>query len=67
MFVPPPVCENVCPPLSCVKEMFVPRGQILYVVGGGGHNDEEMYVGKTNFLVREMSKLSAGAKIFRGP
>ena len=53
-------------------------GQTFHVVGGGGHDDadvdEEMYVSeanslasKVNILVSEASKLSAGARIFRGP
>ena len=46
-------------------------GQTFYVVGGGGHDDvdvdEEIYVSEVNFLVSEASKLSAGARIFRGP
>ena len=53
-------------------------GQIFCVVGGVGHDDvdvdEEMYVSKANYLVskanilvRKVSKLSAGAKIFRVP
>ena len=50
-------------------------GQTFYVVGCSGHDDvdEEMYVSKANFLVREVnilvskaSKLSAGTGIFRG-
>ena len=51
-------------------------GQTFYVVGGGGYDDvdEEMDVSEANFLVSEAnitvseaSKLSAGARIFRGP
>ena len=60
--------------------MFVPGGQTflthkkggeqtLFVGGGGGYDDddEEMDVSEENFLVSEASKLSAGARIFRGP
>ena len=48
----------------------------LYVGGSGGYDDvdEEMNVSEANFLAREASifvseasKLSAGARIFRGP
>ena len=51
-------------------------GQTFFVGGGGGYDDvdEEMDVSKANFLVSEAnifvseaSKLSAGARIFRGP
>ena len=41
----------------------------MFYVGGGGGNvdvDEEMDVSKANILVREASKLSTGARIFRG-
>ena len=45
-------------------------GQTFHVVGGGGHDgvdvEKEMYVSKANFLVSKASKLSAGARIFRG-
>ena len=55
-------------------------GQIFYVVGGEGHDvdadvNAEMYsmseanflVNAANILVSKASKLSAGARIFRGP
>ena len=43
----------------------------MFYVGGGGGNfdvdvDGEMDVSKANILVREASKLSTGARIFRG-
>ena len=80
----PPVYKNVCPPClweifvpPCMRganKLFVPGGQAFYAVGGGGHDDEEIYVSKANFLVSEAhilvseaSKLSAGARISRGP
>ena len=52
-------------------------GQTFYVWGGGAYDDvdEEIDVSEASFLVRESnfffvseaSKLSAGARIFRGP
>ena len=51
-------------------------GQIFFVGGGGGYEDvdEEIDVSEASFLVSEAnifvseaSKLSAGAKVFRGP
>ena len=44
-------------------------GQTFYVGGGVAYDDvvEEMVVSKVNFLASEASKLSAGARIFRGP
>ena len=51
-------------------------GQTFYVGGSGGYDDVdgEMDISKPNFLVREVnifvrkaSKLSPGARIFRGP
>ena len=44
-------------------------GQTFYVVGGVGHDDvdEEMYVNEAHILVSKANKLSAGARIFRGP
>ena len=44
-------------------------GQTFYVGGGGGFDDvdEEIDVSEANFPVSEASKLSAGARIFRGP
>ena len=52
-----------------------PEGQTFYVGGGGGHDDDEeidvseanILVSEANILVSEASKLSAGARIFRGP
>ena len=40
----------------------------FYVGGGGTYDDvvEELVVSGANFLVTEASKLSAGARIFRG-
>ena len=44
-------------------------GQTFFVEVGGAFDDvdEEMVVSVVNFLVSEASKLSAGARIFRGP
>ena len=44
-------------------------GQTFNVRGGGAYDDvdEEMVASIVNFLVSEASKLSAGARIFRGP
>ena len=44
-------------------------GQTFYVGGGGTYDDvvEELVVSEANFHVSEASKLSAGARIFRGP
>ena len=44
-------------------------GQTFYVRGGGAYDDvdEEVDVSEANFPVSEASKLSAGARIFRGP
>ena len=49
--------------------LFVPGGQTFYVGGGGTYDDvvEELVVSEANFLVSEVSKLSAGARIFRDP
>ena len=53
-----------------------PNGQTFYVGGVGGYDDvdEEMDVSEANFLVSEVniivseaSRLSAGARILRGP
>ena len=43
-------------------------GQTFHVGGGGGYDevDEEMDVSQANILVSELSKLSTGARIFRG-
>ena len=43
--------------------------QTFFVGGSGGYDDvdEEIEVSKANFLVSEASKLSAGARILRGP
>ena len=52
------------------QTFFTDRGgQTFYVGGGGAYDDvdEEVDVSKVNFLVSEASKLSAGARIFRGP
>ena len=42
-------------------KLFVPGGQTFYVVGGGDHDDvdvyEEIYVSKVNFIVSEASFL----------
>ena len=45
------------------------RGQTFYVGGGGAYDDvvEDLVVSEANFLVSKASKLSAGARIFRGP
>ena len=46
-------------------------GQTIFVEGGGGYDDddddEEMDVSEANIVVSEASKLSAGARILRGP
>ena len=44
-------------------------GQTFYVRGGGAYDDvdEEVDVSEANFLASKASKLSAGARIFRGP
>ena len=48
-------------------------GTNIFVGGGGGgydvddHKEEEENVSKANIVVSEASKLSAGARIFRGP
>ena len=49
-------------------KIFTWGGQTSYVGGVGGYDDvdEEMDVSKANILVREASKLSTGARIFRG-
>ena len=45
------------------------KGQTFFVGGGGSYVDvdEEMGVSEANFTVSQASKLSAGARIFRGP
>ena len=47
---------------------IVGLGKTFYAVGGGGHDDvdKEMYVSEANILVSKASKLSAGARNFRG-
>ena len=42
---------------------------VLVFGGGGAYDDvdEEMFVSEANIFVSEASKLSAGARIFRGP
>ena len=60
--------------------MFVPRGTNIFTLRGGGQtfsvkdvggDDDvdwmEEHVSEANILVSEASKLSAGARIFRGP
>ena len=44
-------------------------GQTFFVGGSGAYDDddEEMVVSEANIFVSEASKLSAGAKVFRGP
>ena len=44
-------------------------GQTFFDGGGGAYDnvDEEMDVSEANILVSEEGKLSAGARIFRGP
>ena len=44
-------------------------GQTFFVGGGGAYGDvdEEKVVSEANIFVSEASKLSAGARIFRGP
>ena len=52
------------------ENIFTSRGGQTFYVGGGSaydDDDEEMDVTKANNLVSEASKLSAGARIFRGP
>ena len=43
-------------------------GQTFYVGGSGGYHDvdEEMDMRKANIFVSEASKVSVGARIFRG-
>ena len=53
-------------------QTFLPHrgGQTFYVEDVGGDDDvdgEEEDVSEANILVSEASKLSAGARIFRGP
>ena len=47
------------------------RGQTFFVVSGGGDDDvdseEEEDVSEVNIFASEVSKLSAGARILRGP
>ena len=45
------------------------RGGQTFFGGGGSYDDvdEEINVSEANILVSEASKLSAGARIFRGP
>ena len=49
--------------------IFTSRRVLTFYVGGdGGYNDvKEMDVSEANISVSEASKLSAGARIFRGP
>ena len=50
--------------------IFALRGGQTFFGGGSGAYDDvdkEMVVSEANFLVSEVSKLSAGARIFRGP
>ena len=44
-------------------------GQTFFFGGGGGYDDvdEELNVSEANFPVSETSKLSARARIFKGP
>ena len=44
-------------------------GTNILVGGGGGYDDvhKEMDVSEANIYLSEVSKLSAGARIFRGP
>ena len=54
-------------------QTFLPHrregGQTFFVGGNGAYDDvdEEMVVSEANIFVSEASKLSAGARIFRGP
>ena len=52
------------------QTFFTHRGGTNIFVGGGGSyddEDEEIDVSEANIFVSEASKLSAGARIFRGP
>ena len=75
---PSAICQNCSISVSGGGEQTILHrggGQTVYVGGSGGHDDdEEMDVSEANFLVSEAnilvseaSKLSAGARIFRGP
>ena len=60
--VPPPPSPNIF--------TYMGGGQTFSVGSDGGNDDvdgEEEDVSETNIHVSEASKLSAGARIFRGP
>ena len=74
------MCQSVCHVLFIPGgQTFLHSwgwGQKIYVGGGGGNDDVDegmdmseanLLVSKANILVSEVSKLSTGARIFRGP